>query len=80
MNLESEDISTFEVNVRSLYTILLKTYILIIDTREQILILRQEENLTLQKMITFLYSNYYFQDLKITFVLSSLLTSTMENI
>ena len=49
MNLESEEITTFEVNVLSPYTILLKTFILIIDTRAQILILRQEENLTLQK-------------------------------
>ena len=74
MNLESEEITTFKVNVLSLYTILLKTYILIIDTRELIVILRQEENLT------FLYSNYYFHDLKITFVLSSLSTSTIKNI
>ena len=49
MNLKSEEISTFEVNVLSLYTILLKFYMLIIDTHTQILILRQEENLTLQK-------------------------------
>ena len=49
MNLKSEEISTFEVNVLSLYTILLKFYMLIIDTHAQILILRQEENLTLQK-------------------------------
>ena len=49
MNLESEEVTTFEVNVLGLYTILLKTYILSIDTRTQILILRQEQNLALQQ-------------------------------